>query len=378
MVVRLSPTVSDPAFSVAHSLAPIEPSVFVPTSDLTVERSDDDQANFTVARLSPTVPDTTFSVAHSPTSMAEFLIEELLVQIFGFFSTTDSSQLRTLSQVCRRWRDIILSSPLLWITSLDLTTRLEWVCEVLKRIDAVPFDLYIGETYPEPSKFLITNSLMAMQQHLHRCRFLEIELVADDIGQLLGSVDLHKLSLPLLQTVSIVNLLIYRRHEIQGSLLSIQVPNLRQLYLEGCSFDWWTFVRGNMFTSSCLSVLHLKDLGDDCMPTVSKFVSMLASAPALHEVEIWNAFGFRHGESSTESMQTLQLENLVTLCISDHIALCTALLRVIAAPSLAHLMVGAVATIDSLGNLIRPFVDSVPTFSEKQAEMAMVFFTKIV
>ena len=154
MVACLSPTVSDPVFSVAHSLAPIEPSVFVPTSDLTAERSDDDQANFMVARLSPTVPDPMFSVAHSPTSMAESLIEELLIQIFGFFSTTDSSQLRTLSQVCRCWRDIILSSPLLWITSLDLTTRPEWVCKVLKQIDAVPFDLYIGETYHQEKPFM--------------------------------------------------------------------------------------------------------------------------------------------------------------------------------------------------------------------------------
>ena len=306
--------------------------------------------------------------------MAGYLIEELLVQIFGVFSTADSSQLRILSQVCRRWRDIILSSPLLWITSLDLTTSPEWVCEVLKRIDAVPFDLYICETYSKPSTYLITNSLMAMQQHLHRCRFLEIALVADDIGQILGGVDLHELSLPLLQTVSIVNLLIYRRHEIQGSFLSIQVPNLRQLYLEGCSFDWQTFVRGNMFTSSCLSVLHLKDLGHDYMPTVSEFVSMLASAPALHEVEVRNAFGFGHGESNTEFMQMLQLANLVTLRISDRIALCTALLRVIVAPSLAHLMVGAIATIDSLENLIGPFVDSVPIFSEKQVETAAVFY----
>ena len=110
------------------------------------------------------------------------------------------------------------------------------------------------------------------------------------------------------------------------------------------------------------------------MPTVSEFVSMLASAPMLHEVEIRNAFGFGHGESSTESMQTLQLANLVTLRISDHIVLCTALLRAITAPSLAHLAVGAVATTDSLGYLIGPFVDSVPTFSEKQVEAVTVFY----
>lgn len=305
VVAHLSPTVCDPTFSVAHSLATIEPSIYVPTSDLTTEtteRSDVGQANFVVAPLSSAVLDPTFSVAHFTAPMAQYLIEELLVQIFGFFSTMDSSQLRILSQVCQRWRDIILSSPLLWINSLDLATSPKWVCEVLKRIYTVPFNLYIGEIYYEPSKYLIKNSLMAMQQHLHRCRFFEIELVADGIGQILGSMDLHELSLPSLQTVSIVNLLIFRRYEIQGSLLSIQVPNLRQLYLEGCSFDWQTFVRGNMFTSSCLSVLHLKDLGDDSMPTLSEFVSMLASAPALHEVEIRNAFGFGNGESSTESM----------------------------------------------------------------------------
>ena len=375
VVARLLPTVPDPTFSVARSLAPIESSVYVPMSDLTSEESDDDdQANFVVAPLSPTVPDPVFSVAHFAAPMAQYLIEELLVQIFGFFSTMDSSQLRILSQVCRRWCGIILSSPLLWTNSLDLTTSPEWVFEVLKWIDTVPFDLYICETHYEPSKYLIPNSFMAMQQLLHRCRFLTIALVADVIGQILGGVDLDEVPLPLLQTVSIFNTMAHRRYEIQGSLLSIQVPNLRQLYLCGCSFDWRTFVNGNMFTSSCLSVLHLMDLGEDCMPTVSKFVSMLASAPMLHEVEIQNALGFGHRGSSTESIQTLQLANLVTLRISDHIVLCTALLRTIAAPSLAHLTVGAIATIDSLGYLIGPFVDSVPIFSEKQVEAVMVFY----
>ena len=373
MVTRLSPTVSDLTFSVAHSVAPIEPSIYVPTSGPTAERSDD-QANFVVARLLPTVPDPAFSAPHFPAPMAQYLIKELLIQIFGFFSTMDSSQLRTLSQVCQRWRDIILSSPLLWINSLDLTTSPEWVCEVLQRIDTAPFDLYISETHYEPSKYLITNSFMAMQQLLHGCRSLEIALAADVIRQILGGVDLHELSLPLLQTVSIFNTLACRRYEIQGSLLSVQVPNLRQLYLCGCSFDWRTFVSGNMFTSSCLSVLHLTDLGEDCMPTVPEFISMLASAPMLHEVKIQNALGFGSRESGPESMQTLQLANLVTLRISDHIVLCTAVLRAIAAPSLSHLTVGAIATTDSLGYLIRPFVDSVPIFSEKQVEAVAVFY----
>ena len=374
VVAHLSPTVSDSTFSVARSPTPIESSFYVPMSTLTAERSDTNQAISVVARLSSTVPDPTSSVAHSLALMAEYLIEELLVQIFGIVTTTDSSQLRTLSQVCRRWRNIILSSPLLWITMLDLGTSPEWVCEVFKRIDTVPFDLYIGEPHFKPSKYLIMNSLMAMQQHLHGCRFLEIELCADEIGQVLDSLDLHEPSLPLLQRVSIVNLLIYRHYEIQGSFLSIQVPNLRQLYLEGCSFDWWTFVHGNMFTSSCLSVLHLMDLGEDCMPTVSEFVSMLASAPTLHEVEIRNALGFGGRESDTESMQTLQLANLVTLRIADHIGLCTVLLRAITAPSLAHLTVRAIATTNSLEDLIGPFVDSVPTFSEKQVETVAVFY----
>ena len=76
-------------------------------------------------------------------------------------------------------------------------------------------------------------------------------------------------------------------------------------------------------------------------------------------------------ESDTESMQTLQLANLITLRIADHIGLCTVLLRAITAPSLAHLTVRAIATINSLENLIGP---SVPTFSEKQVETVAVFY----
>ena len=374
VVMHLLPTVSNSTFPVARSLTPIELSFYVPMSALAAERSNNNQAISMVARLLPTAPDPMSSVAHSSAPTAEYLTEELLVQIVGIVTTANSSQLRPLSQVCQCWCDIIVSSPLLWITMLDLCTNPEWVCKVFKRIDTVPFDLHIGETHFKPSKHLIKNLLMVMQQHLHRCCFLEIELCADKIRQVLNSLDLHKPSLPLLQTVSIVNLLIHRCYEIQGSLLSIQVPNLQQLYLEGCSFDWRTFVRGNMFTSSCLSVLHLMDLSEDCMPTVSEFVSMLASTPTLHEVEIWNALGFGRRESNTKSMQMLQLANLITLCIADHIGLCTILLRAITAPSLAHLTVRAIATTNSLENLIRPFVDSVPTFSKKQVETVAVFY----
>ena len=355
-------------------MAPVEPSVYVPISGLTAEGSDDDRANFVVAPLSPTVPDLTFSVAHSPAPVAEYLIEELLVLIFGILITADTSHLRILNQVCRCWHDIILSSPLLWTTSLDLTTSPEWVYEVCKRMDTLPFDLFISEIFHEPSQYLMTNSLMVMKQHFHRCRSLEIELVADAIGQILGGEDLYALSLPFLQTVSIFNTLADGHYEIQGTLLSIYAPNLRQLRLWHCSFDWQTFVSKNMFTSSCLSVLHLKNLGEDCRPTVPEFVSMLASASALHEVEIQNALGFGRRESGTEPMQTLQLANLVTLRISDHIVLCTALLGAIVAPSLSHLTVGAAATTDSLGDLIGSFVDSVATFSKKQVDTVTVFY----
>jgi len=70
----------------------------------------------------------------------------------------------------------------------------------------------------------------------------------------------------------------------------------------------------------------------------------------------------------------LQLANLVTLRILDHVALCITLLRVIAAPSLSRLTVGARATTDLLGNLIGPFVDSIPTLSEKQVDAVVVCY----
>ena len=67
----LLPTVSDPAFSVARSLAPIRLSFYGPMSALTAERSDDNQAISVVACLSSTVLDPTSSVAHSLVPMAE-------------------------------------------------------------------------------------------------------------------------------------------------------------------------------------------------------------------------------------------------------------------------------------------------------------------
>ena len=90
----------------ARSVAPVEPSVYVPISGLTAEGSDDDRTNFVVVPLSPTVPDLTLLVAHSLAPMAEYLIEELLILIFGILITADTSHLRILNQVCQCWRDI--------------------------------------------------------------------------------------------------------------------------------------------------------------------------------------------------------------------------------------------------------------------------------
>ena len=211
------------------------------------------------------------------TPMAVGLPAKLLIWIFRL---SGGSQLRFFSQVCRQWRVVALSTSLLWTTMLNLTHGMQWVCEVLRRIDTTPLDIQILAFNTHFTSLLIPNAIMVMQEHLHRSHSLDIVAPHHTMAQILDSVGVEFASLPLLEWIFIGAEYDYFQ-EIHPSLLSIHVRNLQQLYLKDFSINWFVLMRSNLFISSRLSTLHLIDPDKHLTPSICQLLSILAAIPTL-------------------------------------------------------------------------------------------------
>ncbi|KAI5992858.1 hypothetical protein EDC04DRAFT_2910995 [Pisolithus marmoratus] len=157
--------------------------------------------------------------------LAARLPGDVLLLIFEHASPDrDTRMLRTLSQVCRRWRSIIIQAPLLWRKALNLADRSTWFAEVLRRTQAVPLEVFF-DTAEDYTGYAIPNLTTVMANNLQRCASLHIEGYGDDIEEVLGS-DITADEVPLLLQLSIHNISCFHDGEanIPDSLLSILAP----------------------------------------------------------------------------------------------------------------------------------------------------------
>ncbi|KAI6041181.1 hypothetical protein EDC04DRAFT_2893397 [Pisolithus marmoratus] len=154
----------------------------------------------------------------------------------------DTCTLRTLSQVCHRWRSSILQAPLLWHKAFNLVDRTMWFSEVLGRTQTVPLEFFFDAT-EDYSSYAIPNLTTIMINHFWRCASLHIEGYRDDIEEIVNSCIMTD-EAPLLRRLSIHNTScsLPSAHdgeaEIPDTFLSVLALQLTSLHLEGCAFNW--------------------------------------------------------------------------------------------------------------------------------------------
>ncbi|KAI6006116.1 hypothetical protein EDD15DRAFT_2359260 [Pisolithus albus] len=250
--------------------------------------------------------------------------------------------LRTLSQVCRRWRLTILQAPLLWHKALNLADRTMWFSEVLRRTRTVPLEFFfdIAEDY---TGYAIPNLTTVMNDHFWRCVSLHIEGYKEDIEEIVDScITMDKA--PLLRRLSIHNIscsLPSTRDgeaEIPDTFLSVLAPQLVSLHMEGCAFNWNIVCSRLAPHSPLLSSLCVRNFRIQSAATVVQLLSLLESFPSLKDLRLQNSFFSSEADRNARPHKVV-LSQLTSLVFESSTVAGAMLLAALELPSLTKLEV---------------------------------------
>lgn len=282
-------------------------------------------------------------------AIATCLPHEVLLLIFEHaVGVKDSTILRVLSQVCGRWRAIVLQDPLLWRKALNFADGRKWVGEVVMRTKEVP--LWIGinqydftEDYGDN---IIPNVTLVTGSHFSRCAIFDIEGHSGEIEEILESVNTNY-GAPLLRSLSIRNISCsIREHvvNIPDRLLKTSMPRLTSLRLGRCTFSWDAIHAGIASHSHSLTSLCISNVHDaSSATTLSELSHILEFFPLLKDLRLQDAISMTAGD---HGVTEVTLQCLSSLHIRSSIDTCTAFLAIICAPSLVDLAVNVNATLE--------------------------------
>ena len=275
---------------------------------------------------------------------------ELLMIIFYFTAGPNLFGL-TLSQVCRRWRQIALSSPLLW-TQLDISRKnfhsTPLLPTFLKRASGAPLTIYYNTYRRCP---FMEHALEVLRPYASTFETIEWDmshfpisvrrdwiLLAAMLAQMkrLREFDLrwYRSSMNVADATEILSNTLA---DLQ--LTRKELPRLSFLRCRGCCFPWGS----NLY--SALRVLELTDIVVPVMPpSVLDLLNILRSCPDL-ESFTWIRSLNRPMVNSEEAFLTpsklepVKLPKLLGLSITDSISRTLTFCDHIIAPSLDELAV---------------------------------------
>ncbi|KAF9475884.1 hypothetical protein BDN70DRAFT_923694 [Pholiota conissans] len=224
-----------------------------------------------------------------------------------------------LTHVCRRWRDIALDLPTLWV---DLPIDYpEWVEEMIYRSNECSFivDAVISNERDYKSEnsvslneeyVRIEPGLITPLKHIHRIKELILRCAGRDTWDALQrSISVTLYSAPRLERFYLEDTEDKDGSEFDHIDISENIlcstGSLWQLELFRCSVDW------SSHTLLRCSLTHLKlfFLEDQFIPTAKVFVATLKAMPELHVLELHMSFPTSKSWVS-ETLRILNLQNL--------------------------------------------------------------------
>lgn len=180
-----------------------------------------------------------------------------------------------VGHVCRHWREVALGTPKLWaIPFLNSSLATE---EMLMRSKMAPLSLRCGLRYR-------MDSVQKVLMHIERLQEVSLPFLNGGMTYRCIMEFLNKLSscsAPKLQSLSL-------EEEFAQTLriaipTSFIAPNLRSLQLKYCDLSWASSVLTG------LTVLNIKKLSSECLPTLDELISALRRMPALRTLELEDA-----------------------------------------------------------------------------------------